>query len=50
MKFQHSSLIKGIAIATFLAALAEVALFCFNGELRTAVVGSLCLLFGVGVC
>jgi len=41
-------LINAIAIATFLTGLANVALFCFTGELHTAVVGSVCILFGVG--
>jgi hypothetical protein len=48
MKFEHRSLINGIAVATFLTGLANGALFCLNGDLRTAVVGSLCILFGLG--
>jgi hypothetical protein len=48
MKFKHRSLINGIAITTFLTGLANMALFCFNGELHSAVVGSLCILFGTG--
>jgi hypothetical protein len=34
MKFEHRSLINGIAVATFLTALANGALFCFNGAHR----------------
>ena len=48
MKFEHRSLINGIAVATFVTGLANTALFCFTGDLRTAVVGSLCILFGLG--
>jgi hypothetical protein len=48
MVFQHRSLINAVAIATFLTGLANVALFCFTGNLHTALVGSLCILFGVG--
>jgi hypothetical protein len=48
MVFKHRSLINALAIATFLVGLANVALFCFTKGLHTAVVGSLCILFGVG--
>jgi hypothetical protein len=48
MVFKHRSLINALAIATFLIGLANIALFCFTGELHTALVGSLCILFGLG--
>jgi len=48
MVFKHRTLINAVAIATFLMGLANLALFCFTGELHTAVVGSLCILFGLG--
>ena len=48
MKLKHRSLSNGIAVATFLTGLANSALFCFNGELRTGLEGSLCISFGLG--
>ncbi|PYV97914.1 MAG: hypothetical protein DMG89_12770 [Acidobacteria bacterium] len=48
MAFKHRSLINALAVATFLTGLANGALFCFNRQLHTAVVGSLCILFGLG--
>lgn len=48
MVFKHRSLINALAIATFLVGLANGALFYFTGELHTALVGSLCILFGLG--
>ena len=47
MKFKHRSLIYSVAAGTFLAGLANGALFCFNRELHTAIVGSLCIFFGL---
>jgi len=47
MKFKHRSLIYSVAVGTFLAGLANGALFCFNRELHTAIVGSLCIFFGL---
>jgi len=48
MVFKHKSLICSVAVGTFLAGLANGALFCFNHDLRTAFVGSACILFGLG--
>jgi len=48
MVFKHRSLINALAIATFLIGLANGVLFCLSGQLQTALVGSLCILFGLG--
>jgi hypothetical protein len=48
MKFKNLSLIRWLAGGTFLVGLANSGLFYFNGKPRTAVVGALCLLFGIG--
>jgi hypothetical protein len=48
MAFKHRSLISAVAIATFLTGLANGVLFCFTGQLHTALVGSLCIVFGLG--
>jgi hypothetical protein len=48
MKFKHRSLIRWLAVGTFLVGLANGALFYFSGKPRTAIVGALAVLFGVG--
>lgn len=48
MVFKHRTLLNAVAVAAFLTGLANVGLFCFTWDVRTAVVGSLCILFGVG--
>jgi hypothetical protein len=46
MKFKHRLLINQLAIASVVVGLANGALFCFNRQLYTALVASLCILFG----
>jgi hypothetical protein len=48
MQFKHRFSITAIAVGTFAVGLANSALFCFNLDPHTAIVGSLCLLFGLG--
>ena len=48
MQFKHRFSITAIAVGTFAVGLANSALFCFNLDPHAAIVGSLCLLFGLG--
>jgi hypothetical protein len=48
MTFKHRSLVRWLAVGTFLVGLANVGLFYFNRKPRTAVVGALGVLLGLG--
>jgi hypothetical protein len=48
MTFKHRSLVRWMAVATFLVGLANGILFYFNGRPQTAFVAALCILVGIG--
>ena len=48
MVFKHRSLIRWMAVATFLVGLANGMLFYVNGRPQTALVAVVCILFGLG--
>lgn len=48
MVFKHRRVWYGLSIGTFLTGLANLALYLFNHELQTAVVGAICIVFGIG--
>src|SRR6266480_178428 len=48
MVFKYRWWINAVAIGTFLTGLANIALSFLSGQIHSALVGSLCILFGAG--
>ena len=48
MTFKHPSLVRWMAVTTFVVGLANSFLFYFNGRPQTALVAAVSILFGLG--
>lgn len=46
MKFQHRSLVRWLATGTILVGEANLGLFYFSKDLRTAIVAAVCIVLG----